>query len=83
MSEESESITCPTCNVVTELFEDGVDGAYCVDCWEKQECDICNYERGNCECVACGSCEEKTDIADLYEGRCPSCEDAQMVRSIR
>lgn len=83
MSEnDNQTITCPTCNVVTDLYEYTDDAVYCVSCWEKQDCPRCNYERGNCDCTECESCGEKTDRADMYEGRCPSCEDSQMVRSI-
>lgn len=50
---------------------------------EEDTCDSCELTEDNCECVPCRSCGEKTMIEDIYQGRCPSCEDEQMVRSIR
>lgn len=82
MSEDT--ITCPTCNVVTDYYEYGEDAAYCVACWEKMECfSGCGEANENCDCQRCESCEEKVPSDEIYEGRCSSCEDAQMVRSIR
>lgn len=50
---------------------------------EEDCCDSCNVSKDECECVDCDSCGEKTKQEDLYEGRCPGCEDEQMVRSIK
>jgi hypothetical protein len=49
---------------------------------EIEMCGVCDEELDNCECVYCNSCEEKEEAHEIYQGRCRSCEDRQMVRGI-
>ena len=49
---------------------------------ETEHCEVCDEELDECECVDCNSCGEKEEAHEIYQGRCRSCEDEQMVRSI-
>ena len=87
MSEES------TCNCPCGC-DNPLSAGTCVDCSENtghqnnndldeyRLCEVCNKNDDGCECEECGSCGEKEDPYEFYEGRCRSCEDKQMVRGI-
>lgn len=49
---------------------------------ELELCSNCNLTDGYCECVECEHCGELEDPHEMYQSRCRSCEDEQMVRSI-
>ena len=49
---------------------------------EEDKCDICVVLLDECECVECEHCGNKEEAHEMYQGRCRSCEDEQMVRSI-
>lgn len=49
---------------------------------ETEHCEVCEEELDECECVDCNSCGRKEEAHEIYQGRCRSCEDEQMVRGI-
>lgn len=45
-------------------------------------CEACDLS-DECQCIPCRSCGHNTPPDEIWQGRCDSCEDEQMVRSIR
>lgn len=87
MSEEN------TCNCPCGC-DNPLEAGTCVDCSENtghqnnndldeyRYCDVCKAKEDDCDCDRCERCEVRVENGYLYEGRCPTCEDQQMVRSI-